>query len=315
MRIRAIGDVLKVWLLAAVVVALGAWLAPPLFNAGKALAEVAGSRPTNGAVEWLGSVCRKADFPQFFTASVLLVAALLLFPWLRWLRPRCHEIAAAAVAKCGPWWRNIACGCWHGGGGFLLVAGVWFALVGGWFLTGNLLVPHFSGGWQAFALRALAGSLALAALLEWFFRGVVLGVFLRAMRPAAALGMNAVFFALTLTLIAPHGVVGADPEAANSGFRLLRLVAWRWCAWQGVCGILVPLLVLGLVLAHARWRTAALWLPIGLHAGWLFVRATQACLLDAGAPFFSGKSLPPGWIPAITIVVAGVLAQRRTPPP
>jgi len=242
----------------------------------------------------------------------------LFFPWLRWLRPSHHEIAAAAVTKCGPWWRNIACGIWHGSAGFLGVAGVWFALVGVLFLTGSLLPPHFAGGWQAFAVRALAGSLALAALMEVFFRGLVLAVFLRAMRPGVAIGMNAVFFALALAVIAPHGLVVADPEAADSGFGLLRLMAGRIGEWQGGCATLMPLLALGLVLAHARWRTAALWLPIGLHAGWRFVREIQANLLDptaAGIPFLTGKSLQQGWLPVIAIVLAGVLAHRLTAKP
>ena len=142
-----------------------------------------------------------------------------------------------------------------------------------------------------------------------------MAVFLRAMRPAAAIGMNAVFFAFALAVIAPHGVMVADPAAANSGFRMLRLVAWRWAEWQDACGILVPLLALGIVLAYARWRTAALWLPIGLHAGWRFAREAQAGLLDAAAPVLTGKGLQQGWIPVIAIVVAGVLAHHLTAKP
>ena len=34
----------------------------------------------------------------------------------------------------------------------------------------------------------------------------------------------------------------------------------------------INLFVLGMILAYARYRTASLWLPIGLYAGWLFVR-------------------------------------------
>jgi hypothetical protein len=38
MRDEALSDVLKVWLYAAAVVLLGAWMSPLLYNAGKALA-------------------------------------------------------------------------------------------------------------------------------------------------------------------------------------------------------------------------------------------------------------------------------------
>ena len=40
MRNDSRGDVIKVWLYAAASVALGAWMSPLLYNAGKALAEV-----------------------------------------------------------------------------------------------------------------------------------------------------------------------------------------------------------------------------------------------------------------------------------
>ena len=48
-------DVLKTWLGAAGVACLGAWLAPRLFNAGKALADVAGGRVTNGWLDRLAA--------------------------------------------------------------------------------------------------------------------------------------------------------------------------------------------------------------------------------------------------------------------
>jgi len=329
MRIRAFGDVLKVWLYASVVVALGAWLAPRLFNAGKALAEVTSTRTTNGALEWLGAACQKADFPQFFTASLLLVAAVLFFPWLRWLRPNRREAAdsgpatqetdRAEVTKRRPLWWEITRGLWHGSAGFLLVAEVWLALAGGLVLTGIFRSHHPAGSWEAFALKGLASSFALAVLMEVFFRGLVMAVFLRAMRPAAAIIMNAVFFALALAVIAPTGVIIADPEHADAGFGMLRIMTGRMGAWQSACEILVPLLALGTVLAYARWRSAALWLPIGLHAGWLFAREAQTGLLDpiAGAPVLTELPWSPGCIPIITIVLAGVLAHRFTanPPP
>ena len=328
MRIRAFGDVLKVWLYAAAVVALGAWLAPLLFNAGKALAEVSSSRVTNDPLKWLGAHCQKADFPQFFTASLLLAAAVLFFPWLRWLRPKPdpappesdpatpdEEEAAAPKPRPACW--NIIRGTWHGSAGFLLVAEMWLALAGGLVLTGFFRPHHPTGGWETFVLSGLASSFALAVLLEVFFRGWVMAVFLRAMRPAVAIGMNAVFFALAFAVLVPHRPIAVDPETAGAGFRLLRLMADRTADWPNACEILVPLLALGGVLAYARWRTAALWLPIGLHTGWLFAREAQVALLDpiAGAPYLTGGPWSQGWIPAITIVLAGMLARRFTANP
>ena len=78
MRGEASSDVLKVWLYAAAVVISGAWLAPLLYNAGKALAEISAGKQTNVPLEWLAKLCQRADFPGFFTVS-LWVCALILF--------------------------------------------------------------------------------------------------------------------------------------------------------------------------------------------------------------------------------------------
>ncbi len=77
MGIKASGDVLKLWLYAAASVLLGAWFAPLLYNAGKALAEVSSVKATNGPLQWLAGICRAAEFPAFFEASLLVAAAIL----------------------------------------------------------------------------------------------------------------------------------------------------------------------------------------------------------------------------------------------
>ena len=154
--------------------------------------------------------------------------------------------------------------------------------------------------------------------MEVFFRGVAMGIFLRAMRPAAALGMSAAFFALVLSVIPPPGLNVADPEAAGTGFELLRLMAARFADWRSVCGTFAPLLALGGVLAYARWRTASLWLPIGLHTGWLFAKGMLGKLSAAAGgaatndALLSGGLLQQGVIPLVAIVVAGVLAHYLT---
>ena len=351
MRTRALVEVVRVWLFAAVVVALGAWCAPLLFNAGKALAEVTSSRTTNGILEWLGAACQKTDFAGFFAAGQLVAAALLGMLWFVWRRRKKNETSASVTSvtsgesvesaettesvesatpapesapeskvdetpKRRPPWLETIRGIWHGCAGFLLVGEVWLALAGALVLAG-ILLPHLPAeGWKSFAVRGLAESLALAVLLEILFRGWVMAVFLRAMRPAAAIGLNALLFALVLVAVAPHGIPVVDSEAGDAGFRLLRQLAWRMGEWQGLCQFLLPPLALGFVLAWARWRTGALWVPIGLHAGWRFALVAQAGLLGPAAiPFLTDKSLEQAFLPVLTIVLAGVAARRFTAKP
>ena len=189
--------------------------------------------------------------------------------------------------------------------GFLVSAGLMLSM-GVAMVPAGFLTIHLSAGMlPGLALRAMVVALFMAALMEVFFRGIVMGIFLRAMRPAAALGMTAVFFALVLSVMMPAGVNVADPEAARPGFGMLRLLAIRFAEPQAMVQSFLPLLALGGVLAYARWRTASLWLPVGLHAGWLFSKHLFAGL--HAMPTLSW--MMHGLIPLAAILIAGVIAR------
>jgi len=329
MRNDALGDAIKVWLYAAASVMLGAWLSPWLYHAGKALAEVSAQKTTNDFLDRLGDLCRTWEFPDFFVGGLLLAGLVLFFPWMEWIHAR-----RGVETSGGPWRVRLPDGArtggrgqplvknprgwWHGCAGFLLAAGLLLPL-------GIVLVPAGyvtlrapEQGMTVLVLRTLLTAWALALVMEAFFRGIVMGVFLRGMRPAAALGMSAAFFALLLSVIPPAGLNVADSEAPRIGFELLRLMAARFAEGAVVSGEFAPLLVLGGVLAYARWRTASLWLPVGLHAGWLFSRNLMNQLGEVKAS--AGTSLPVevaihGLIPMAAILVAGVLTHFLTTNP
>lgn len=319
MRNAACGKVLKVWLYAVATVLLGAWISPVLYNAGKALAEVSAWKTTNGPLEALAGVCRTADYPRFYGAALGLAGAVLLLPWLEWMRGGGGVADGAKVEPPGqPLQRNPR-GLRHGGAGFLLAAGLLLAALAmvlapaGWFL-----LRHDPDGLPALALAALTKALMLAVVMEVVFRGWVLGVFLRAMRPAAALGMAAAFFALALWVMPQPGLDVADPEAAGTGFEMLRLLVGRFADWRCVCGDFLPLLALGGVLAYARWRTASLWLPVGMHTGWLFAQAMWHLFAAVTGvpgtrdPVLAGTTFQHGLISLGALLVAGVLAHYLT---
>ncbi len=325
MRNEARGDVWKVWLYAAASVALGAWMSPLLYNAGKALAEVSSAKTTNGFLEWLAGVCRAADFPRFFEAAVLLAAVMLFFPWMEWI----HARRGDRVAGAGPWrvrlpdgartanrgqaLRKDPRGLWHACAGFMLVGGLLLSMGVALVPAGFFTLRNPAEGMALVAVKTLMGAAVLALMMEVFFRGIAMGIFLRAMRPAAALGMSAALFALMLSVIPPAGLTVADPDAAGTGFELLGKVAGSFADWRRVAGSFAPLLALGAVLAYARWRTKSLWLPIGLHTGWLFSKGMLAKLSSAaGAPLLSGGLLQQGLIPLIAILLAGALAHWLT---
>ena len=330
MRSEASSDVLKVWLYAAASAVLGAWISPVVYNAGKALAEVSSAKQTNGVIEWLANLCRAADFPKFFEASLILAAVVLFLPFAEWLhggRGRDGSAKRTWLVRLPDGARNTTAGqrlrkngmaLRHGLRGFVVVTGL-FLLIGGVLMVAGVFEWKYPGGgvWKL-AVRCLFPALALAALQEMLFRGIAMGIFLRAMRPAAALGFSAVLFAMVHFLNPPPGLNVVDPDGSGVGFELLRKVLAQFSELRMVLGSFAPLLALGGVLAYARWKTASLWLPIGLHAGWIFVNGIMGAMTatvskpDSMMWVISGASLRQGLVPLAGILFAGVLIDYLT---
>ncbi len=318
MSSAARGDVWKVWLYATVSVALGAGIAPLLYGAGKALAEVESGKVLNEPLQVLAAYCRGTDLPGFFKVGVLLVAGLLFFPWLEWIHA-VHGLAWRDDPPCGRgrigrWWGPLQCAA-----GFLLVTGLVLAPGMVWALNGDFKLRHAAGG--PLILHMLEWALLAAVVMEVFFRGIVLGAFRRAMRPAVALAMSAVFFALVFSVFQTVGLKVADPETAGAGCSLLVALAKRLSDGHYLCVEMLPLLVLGVVLAHARLRAGALWLPIGLQWGWLFSFFMLARLCMASIPPDAGHAsltiLPHAqeWLPLAAILITGVMVHCLTSNP
>jgi uncharacterized protein len=171
-------------------------------------------------------------------------------------------------------------GLWHACAGFLLAAGLLLPMGIALVPAGLSTLEIPAGNLLPLAAKSLVAAMVMALVMEVFFRGIVMGIFLRAMRPAAALGMSAAYFALVLSAFPAAGVNVLDPEAGRPGFELLGLLARRFGDGSVLMENFVPLVALGAVLAYARWRTASLWLPAGLHAGWCFAQSLLTQLGD-----------------------------------
>ncbi|WAC19690.1 CPBP family intramembrane metalloprotease [Luteolibacter sp. SL250] len=316
MRGGAVRDVLKVWIYAAAVVAAGAWVSPVLYDAGKALGEITSVKRTNGFLEWMGRICEGADFRMFFLVSVIGMALVLFIPFAEWLsmkrEARGRETGQPLQAKRG--------GVLEWGTGLLLAAGLFLLMGYGLVATGSFVWE----GPPKEPLRLLQGALpwlvAGVVLQEWLFRGVALGIFLRAMKPIAAISMAAVLFTVVAFLSPPADLRIADPDASGVGFELLGLMARRLADPAVLLGNVLPLLAAGWVLGYARWRTASLWLPVGLQMGWilanvLFQAATRPVpRVDPLARLMAGDSLMHGFIPLAGVLVVGALVYFVTDP-
>ena len=177
---------------------------------------------------------------------------------------------------------------------------------------------------------------------ELIFRGALLGIFLRTFRPFWAVVLLSLLFAglhflqpaddiavfVRPTGPLPAGLVFIDPESASAGFELLKLIGLRFTNPLPVLYKFAALTVVGLILGYARVATSSLWLPIGLHAGWIFAFklfnriADRKPDLDSHYDIFIGRDLKEGLIPLATLLLTAILVhvftriiRDSTPPP
>ncbi len=267
---------------------LGAVLAPPLFWGGQAVGTAV---PTLG---WL----RETDFQRYFDRAMFVAAVLLLWPTVRALR-------IGSWGELGlrrdPWaWRNALFG-FAAASGLLWTLGV--ALWG----TG-VYAPRPRVPWGTFS-GFLGTALVVAALEEAFFRGAMFGLVRRTARPGTALVFVAALFATLHFLKPPPNAMPLTDVRWFSGFVLLPKAFWQWGDLRLVLGGLTTLFAVALVLGYARWRTGALWLPIGLHAGWVFGLKTfsRVSRHTAEASFWMGDDLLHGLAPVAVVLLTGAV--------
>ena len=197
------------------------------------------------------------DFESFFHRALLLGAILFLWPFLCWLRIK--DLRDLGLAKNRRSGRDLAIG-------FLISAlpvlgcGIFLLALGNYTLR-----PSFA--WQAVATMALA-SAVVPFIEEGLFRGLFLGVLLRSNRPVIALLLSAGIFSIVHFLKAPDRTVTSVDW--TSGFNSLAHSFDQFTNPMLVLAGFATLLLIGMILADARLRTRSLWLPIGLHAGWIF---------------------------------------------
>src|SRR5205823_11768809 len=102
-----------------------------------------------------------------------------------------------------------------------------------------------------------------------FFRGLLLGILLRSLRPVVATLIISGFFAILHFLKAPT----RPNESVSwlSGFHSIANSFAQFANPMMVLASFTTLFLIGWILADARLRTRSLFLPIGLHSGWVFV--------------------------------------------
>ena len=280
-------DAAKLFAYFAAVVLGGAMLAPLLFWAAHAAA-------ARGVTTFL----MRFDFESFFHRALLICALVFLWPLLRSLRLR--SLSDLQLRRNAHRWRDA------GAGWLIAAAPLTYAAIA-LLSHGNFALKN-TISWGALGSIA-AASAAVPVIEETLFRGLVLGILLRASRPFPAAFITSAFFAIIHFLKAPDRTNAT--VTWSSGFRSIAHSFEQFSDPVMVLAGFATLLLVGAILADARLRTASLWLPIGLHSGWVFVSGVFGKMTRQTTPMLPllGKNLLVGLIPlCLGLITWGVMA-------
>jgi membrane protease YdiL (CAAX protease family) len=200
------------------------------------------------------------DFERFFHRALLVGAILFFWPLLRSLGIRGWR---GLGLEANPHrWRDVR-------------AGVFIAVVPLLVLAVVLFQIGAYGFRREISILSL-GERTLSAVVvpfleEPLFRGLILGVLMRSNPAWLAALFTSAGFSIVHFLKAPEHA--STDITWTSGFVSIANAFHQFGEPFLLLAGFTTLFLLGCVLADARIRTRSLWLPIGLHAGWIFASA------------------------------------------
>ena len=301
---------LVLWLMASLL--LAALLTPHLYDAGKAFAESAQTKNYSGALESVAQSAQKAKPDRYFSRC-LLVSSLVLLPFLISRVKRIPDQGnRAEFALIKQSWKQR---------GIQLALGLVIGMVA---LGALALVLHFTeasepnGKTVSFSKilsKGLVPALGAGIIEEWIFRGLLLGLWLRACSP------KTVMFSFLHFLKPPKGIEISDPYAWHSGLEILSSTFGHFTNPTFFVTEFATLTFLGIILAYSRIRSRSLCFAIGLHTGLVFAlktfSMTQVLIPSSPLhPWLIGVDLKSGLLPLMALgfcMIACVYALRKSP--
>jgi membrane protease YdiL (CAAX protease family) len=265
----------------------GALAAPVLFWAAQGLA-------AHGIFQSLAHF----DFESFFHRALLLGAVVFLWPLLRWAGIQSRR--DLALEPNGRWGRDVLAG--------FLLSTVPVLLSEIFLVARGFYSLRANPSWAAAAM-AVPTAVVVPLIEETLFRGLFLGILLRSFRPWKANVISAAIFSIVHFLKAPDET--SPTVTWFSGFVSLGHSFDQFSEPMLVLGGFTTLFVIGLVLANARVSTGSLWLPIGLHAGWILASETfgKIARREMIALPWLGKNLLIGLIPLAACFLSWALLR------
>jgi membrane protease YdiL (CAAX protease family) len=255
------------------VVVLGALAAPLLFFAGRNIPFLSGF-----------------DFESYFHRALLVAALVLLWPLWRSLRLRgWNDLGLERNRRAGA---DVAAG--------FVIAAVPLLCCGAILIALHIYSLRHAFLWSKMPSVCLAASV-VPILEEAFFRGLLLGLLLRNGSRLGAVIMTSALFSIIHFLKAPEYTSPNESVHWFSGFVSIAHSFWQFADPVLLVAGFLTLFAIGCILADARIQTRSLWLPIGLHAGWIFTNGlfSKAAHREVLALPWLGKDLLVGIAPLI----------------
>ena len=270
------------------VVVAGALLAPPLYHGTQSLIDAG----------YLGEIAHYR-FPKYLNRSVLIVALLGLYPFLRSLGLTSWR--DLGVDPNPRRWRDLGFGLAVGALGLAIGAAAMLA-------DGAVEWKHYTR--FVWLPKALGAAVAVGIIEELLFRVALFGALRRHLSWPAALSFLSVFFA-AVHFIRPHpSVKGFDAEVGwLTGFDVLSYSFWQFGQPHLLVGGLLTLTLVGALLGYTVVKTRSVYMAIGLHAGWVFVlKLFGLATKRVGEPgLWFGRDLITGLGPVMVLVATSAL--------
>jgi uncharacterized protein len=276
---------LLVYLLATVLV--GALLAPCLFWGAQSLA-------THAPFTFLAHY----DFETFFHRALLVAAVSLLWPLVRSLEVR--SLNDLELAPNPRWRRDLIAG--------VILSAIPLLCCGAILLATPIFSQRGEVNWSGVA-KVAAASPVVPIIEETFFRGLVLGVLLKTARRYMSILVTSALYSIIHFLKAPDRTSTAVTWL--SGFNSIAHAFVQFADPLLVAAGFTTLFLIGWILADARLQTRSLWLPIGLHAGWIFTSGAfnKIALRQLIVLPWLGKNLLVGIVPLAVACLTWLLMR------
>ncbi|MCX6356287.1 MAG: CPBP family intramembrane metalloprotease [Candidatus Aureabacteria bacterium] len=259
---------------------------------------------------------RALDFPfDRVMRRVVLVATVLIFYVAR---KRLQIMSLASMGLQDKNWRSLLGRGWLLGSGSLALMLLIMLRFGG-----RMVTISFEGASELIngLCMAFIASAVVAFIEEPIFRGFILQSLLRNLRRFPAVAAMSLFFAIVHFFNASDmpSPRGFDPLI---GFKAIGYFFQPLLSPGEVIPGFIGLFLVGVVLAYAYLWSGSLYLPIGLHAGWVFCIKAESLFFDRVkgiAPWFFGDGRVVtgifGWLMLLAMLgIVRLSTQRRNTP-